>query len=60
MARDFRGKSNTEWLNEMLQIKNRFSPDIITYDTVYADHFFADNNLTEEEKDLLYQLFNME
>lgn len=59
-ARDFRGKSNTEWLNEMLQIKNRFSPDIITYDTVYADHFFADNNLTEEEKDLLYQLFNME
>lgn len=59
-ARDFRGESMTEHLQQMLQIKGRFSTDIITYDMVYADSFFADNDLTEEEKDLLYQLFNME
>lgn len=46
------------WLTQMLQLKRRYSPEIITYDGLeYLEDVVSGNGLTDEETKLLYQLF---
>lgn len=58
---EFRDDAQTEslyWLAAMLNIKNRYDPGIIHYDGVEdLELVIADKNLSEEEAEMLHQLF---
>lgn len=58
---DFRkgeASSRLYWLDEMLNIKQLFDPRIIRYGkTDYIDDVISDKELTQEEAEKLYQLF---
>lgn len=54
-------EGNIYWLTAMLQMKARYSPQIITYSgTENLENVIWDNGLSAEEEKLLRQLFGME
>lgn len=61
-ASEFRSDVETEypyWLLTMINVKRRYDPGVIHYQTDYdLDLVIEDKNLTHEEAELLYQLFN--
>lgn len=57
----FNFKNDENWVNVMLQLKARYNPEIIRYSgTEYLQNVIDYRELTAEEAQLLYQLFNME
>ena len=62
--RDFRSTEQGEplfWLEAMLHIKKQFHPSIIRYEDVEdIDYVIWDSNMSQEEMQLLYQLFGQE
>ena len=59
-SNEFRGSNRTEWLHQMLQIKQCYPSDIITYDTTYMDELWDDKEFSEEEIKQIHQLFDLE
>lgn len=57
--RDFRGNA-TEILSAMLQVKSCYHPSSITYSGAeYVDNVIGDRSFNAEERQMLYELFNL-
>lgn len=59
-SNEFHGSTRTEWLQQMLQLKQCYPSDIITYDTTYMQKMWDDKEFSEEEIQLINRLFDLE